>query len=534
MMRVLSHPFRLAAASALTLLVASAGALAATSPSAYTTKGAWTFQSAPHLHPPKLSVDARGVKARLAPGYLLVANFKNILNSAPSAGQGGPLILDRHLAPVWFRPSASGLYTNNLAVQTYNGKPALSWWQGLIGPTGNTSQGTDVLVDQHYKTLATITAKAPWVITQHEMIVSGHDAWVTANAPRTVPAGSVPGCATCTQIVDSAVQEYDLKTGKLVYSWNAFDHIPLSQAQQPPLGPKAPWDAYHINSIQLISGGHGGRFLTSMRNTSAGYLVDIATSNIIWTVGGKASSFSFANSNATFSWQHDIELHSHGLLSLFDDHCCQMTGNPSDPFVSPTGRSRGLLLRLDMAKHTATYVHQYIYALKGATRYTAFQGNMDLLPNHNVLVGWGSSPFVSEFTYSGKLITEMTFPTPDLTYRGYVSSWVGLPGTDQLRAVAVKRKGKTIVYTSWNGATRVASWRVLGGSSAKRLKIVATALKTGFETALPLGQAHHSYAIEALDGRGHVLAKKAFGSGSGSSGSGGSGSGGSGTGPGGY
>ena len=109
--------------------------------------------------------------------------------------------------------------------------------------------------------------------------------------------------------------------------------------------------------------------------------------------------------------------------------------------MTPTGQSRGLLLRLDMGKHTATYVHQY--AIKGTPRYTAFQGNMSLLPNHNVLVGWGSSPFVSEFTYSGKLITDIAFPTPDLTYRGYVSSWVGLPSTDQLRAVAVKRNGKT-------------------------------------------------------------------------------------------
>ena len=172
-----------------------------------------------------------------------------------------------------------------------------------------------------------MTAKAPWVITQHEMIVSGHDAWVTANAPITVTAGQVPGCATCTKVVDSAVQEYDLTTGKLVYSWDALAHIPLSQFEQP-ASPKAPWDAYHINSIQLISGGHGGRFLASMRNTWAGYLVDIATSNIVWTVGGKASTFSFANSNAQFSWQHDIELHSNGLLSLFDDHCCQLTGNP--------------------------------------------------------------------------------------------------------------------------------------------------------------------------------------------------------------
>jgi hypothetical protein len=63
---------------------------------------------------------------------------------------------------------------------------------------------------------------------------------------------------------------------------------------------------------------------------------------------------------------------------------------------------------------------------------------------------------------------------------------------------------------------------------------VATATKSGFETSLPLSRSDGSYAIQALDGHGHVLATKAFGAGSGSSGSGSSGSGGSGTGPGGY
>src|SRR5947209_8020083 len=213
MMRLMSR-FRLAVGAAiLTLAVTGAAAVGATSPTAFSTKGAWTFHSAPHLHPPKLSTDARGVRTPLAPGFFLVANFKNILSPHPFAGQGGPLILDSHLTPVWFRPAPKGLFTNNLAVQSYQGTPALSWWQGQITATGVTTKGTDVLVDQHYKTIAKLTAPAPWVITPHEMVVSGHTAWVTANAPVSVPPGQIPGCASCTKVIDSAVQEYDLTTG---------------------------------------------------------------------------------------------------------------------------------------------------------------------------------------------------------------------------------------------------------------------------------------------------------------------------------
>src|SRR5438445_6419905 len=103
MMRVLSKRSALPAIGAvLALLATTAVALAASNPTAYTTRGAWTFQSAPHLHPPKLGIDAKGAKTPLAPGYFLVANFKNILSPKKFVGQGGPLILDSHLQPVWF------------------------------------------------------------------------------------------------------------------------------------------------------------------------------------------------------------------------------------------------------------------------------------------------------------------------------------------------------------------------------------------------------------------------------------------------
>ena len=75
-------------------------------------------------------------------------------------------------------------------------------------------------------------------------------------------------------LIDSAVQEYDLKTGKLLRNWDALDHIPLSQSQASLPTNGFPWDAYHVNSIQLTG---DGKFLVSMRDTWAAYLVDIAS-----------------------------------------------------------------------------------------------------------------------------------------------------------------------------------------------------------------------------------------------------------------
>ena len=80
---------------------------------AYTTKGAWTFVSAPNLHPPQLGTTQKTQFSKLAPGYFMTANFKNLALKQPMTGQSGPLILDHNLQPVWFDP----IGVNALAAQ---------------------------------------------------------------------------------------------------------------------------------------------------------------------------------------------------------------------------------------------------------------------------------------------------------------------------------------------------------------------------------------------------------------------------------
>ena len=67
------------------------------------------------------------------------------------------------------------------------------------------------------------------------------------------------------------------------------------------------------------------------------------------------------------------------------------------------------------------------------------------------------------------------------------------------------------VYASWNGATQVSSWRVMGGSAASALHVlVAAASRTGFETAIGLaGKRPKWVKVEALDSGGRVLGTSA-------------------------
>jgi EmrB/QacA subfamily drug resistance transporter len=464
---------------------------------AYRTADTYHFVTEPTLHPPKISVTQRAPTAQLEPGYVFTTNFYD-LNEPPLIGQSGPLILDRRLQPVWFQPVPEKLVAANLSPQTYEGRPALAWWQGVVTNTGSTERGEDVVVNQHYQTVARLKGSHGWILTLHELQIRGADAWVTAN--KNIPLNlSRYGGAYNGALIDSAVQEYDLKTGQLLRTWDALKHIPLSDsyASEPTNG--FPWDAYHVNSISLDSDpAHpNGTFLVSMRNTWAAYLVNIATGRIEWTLGGKRSSFKFGP-GAAFQWQHDVELAGGSTVTLFDDHCCQLTGGGTS--VHATGPSRAVVLKLDQSTRAATLLAQY----PGGDQFeTEYMGDTQPLANGNVFVGWGSEPYFSEYSRSGRLLLEGAFPRPDLTYRATLQQWVGLPLSPPVGA-ARRTGGGTTVYASWNGATRVVSWRVLAGPSASRLRAVASAARSGFETAIPV-RSYVSFEVQALGAGGRVL-----------------------------
>src|SRR2546423_15080221 len=110
--------------------------------------------------------------------------------------------------------------------------------------------------------------------------------------------------------------------------------------------------------------------------------------------------------------------------------------------------------------------------------------NPQPLANGTGLVGWGNEPSFSEYSRSGRLLYEAELPGPDLTYRATLQQWVGLPLT-RPAGVARRRNGGTTVYASWNGATRVTSWRVLAGAPRPPPKTWAVRAQNRFVAPRP-------------------------------------------------
>ena len=143
-----------------------------------------------------------------------------------------------------------------------------------------------------------------------------------------------------------------------------------------------------------------------MRNTWAVYLVNERTGKIEWTLGGKQSSFKIPAADR-FQWQHDAQLLNPTTLTVFDDHCCDITG--AGVYLNATGPSRGLVLKLERPTTRSSSTSLYSH---GVTVESRVHGQCPDTAQRRRFVGWGDVPFLSEYSKSGKLIFDASLPDP--------------------------------------------------------------------------------------------------------------------------
>jgi hypothetical protein len=310
-------------------------------------------------------------------------------------------------------------------------------------------------------------------------------------------------------IDDCLFQEIDIETGKLIFQWRASDHVPLTDSYKTRGGgdgstPELAYDFFHINSIEKDA---SGNYIISARHMHAIYCIH-PSGNILWTIGGKHSSFTDLSGGfaSNFAWQHHARLHTNNTLSLFDN-----AGN--NVFHKFTRSSRGMIIQIDTKAMTVRLLNTYMHP---SQLLAISQGSMQVFPeNGNVLIGWGNTPALTEFSAEGEVICDMHFG-PSLifeildfgwvkSYRAFKSTWVGRPKTSPDINFVEGR-----VFVSWNGATEVVSWMLQGAEletaadddfiDLKELQ------KEGFETSFELFDMVGAFMrVVALDSAGKVL-----------------------------
>lgn len=293
------------------------------------------------------------------------------------------------------------------SVQRYQEKPVLAIWQGQFN-AGGYGFGYNLLLNQSYEVVGNVTTDLAGLGADiHEFQITANDtallsAYNATQLDLTPYGGPVDG-----YILDGIFQEVDIATGKGLFTWSALEHVNPSDCYVSPGSTgseESPWDYFHINSIEKS----GGNYLVSSRHCHAAYYIDGSNGDILWTLGGKNSTFTGPGSEFYYQvshvpichptaakskvLQHDARFHStnNSQISIFD--------NGATSWDESEATARGLLINLDYSNLTATLAIEAIpyYNLTTAKS----QGNVQVQENGNLMIGWGQMPCEYEYTFS--------------------------------------------------------------------------------------------------------------------------------------
>ncbi|HEX3830390.1 MAG TPA: arylsulfotransferase family protein [Solirubrobacteraceae bacterium] len=435
------------------------------------------FHSRPDLLPATTRVTGRSG----APGYLFVGP------AAVGGSQSGPVIVDAGGDPVWFTPQSTGDWLTNFSVQRYRGAPVLTWWEGTVA--NGYGSGEAVIADTSYREIARVRAANGRRVDLHELLLTDAGTALVTCAPQTVATDlSSLGGSRSADTLESVLQEVDIATGRLVMEWRSLQHIGVEESYRQP---SATFDYLHANSIDVTPDGH---LLLSARHTWAVYKLDRHSGAVIWRLGGKRSDFAMGPASQ-FAWQHDARLLDARSLTVFDDGY--------DGVTRTHAQSRAVLLDVDSAARRVSLRRAFVHPDPISA---SAMGSARRLSDGHIIVGWGSSPAVTEFTAAGRPVTDLYMAPTQKSYRGFRQDWSGTPA--EAPAVATARSsatGAATLFASWNGATAATGWRVYGGARRSDLRELGVVTRRGFETAIELGTGEGYAAVAALDAHGREL-----------------------------
>ncbi|MCA1587107.1 MAG: arylsulfotransferase family protein [Chloroflexi bacterium] len=207
-------------------------------------------------------------------------------------------------------------------------------------------------------------------------------------------------------IYDNELQEIDAE-GQVVWSWNASDHIPVSEVSprwRSVCAGTGPADVYHFNSAEPDADG----LVLSLRHLDAVLRIRRDTGAIDWKLGGTARPERLvavgdpALSSDGFGGQHDARVLADGTLTVHD--------NGSSTARPP----RAVRYRIDRSANTATLLEDVRDA---AATVSPCCGSARRLAGGNWVTSWGRQPFVSELTPAGSPVFRLTFTQGLFSYR---------------------------------------------------------------------------------------------------------------------
>ncbi|GAB2591603.1 arylsulfotransferase family protein [Microlunatus antarcticus] len=295
----------------------------------------------------------------------------------------------------------------NMRLQTYQGRPVITWWESHSTGLAAYADGQTVIEDVAHNVITRVQKHGDVSPDEHEFSITPRGtayivSYVKTKADLRPVKGPKDGL-----IMNGIFEEVDLATGEVLHHWESLDHVALTESHAGvPEDPTEPYDYFHINSVAPTP---DGNVIISARHTWAVYKVDLATGAVRWRLGGRKSDFDLPSS-ATFAWQHDAQFETPTMIRMFD--------NGSDGTETVTDESQVLWFSVDEAARTARLVRRLVHPAKISAH---AMGNAQRLDNGNLFVGWGTAQRISEFSDDGTLLFDATLP--DVSYRAFRQVW---------------------------------------------------------------------------------------------------------------
>ncbi|KAL2822048.1 ASST-domain-containing protein [Aspergillus granulosus] len=443
-----------------------------------------TLETAP-FHPPQVSVTKSGPTD---PGYIFVGPRGNQEQGVAA------LIYDEEANLIYQGPQE---VTANFQVQKLFNEDVITFWAGSMMNLGF-GYGAVHILDNTYRETYTVSLRQNFVSPDNQprdSFIDLHESRVTHRNTLLVTAYNVTqrdlspiGGRPDDFMLDAMFFEIDIATNEIVYSWSALDHldeIPLADSKQlwaDDVGSQEkPWDAYHINSVELMDDG----YIISLRHYWSGYFVH-NNGSVLWQLSGEKGAGDFEiDENAEFSWQHDIRIYNETderfVMNLFNN-----ANTPTEEVAATTG------LSFEVDKLHRTVKTLRVLNDTDDVIHSVSQGSYQLLSEEtsHVILGYGSIARVKEFDANNNEVLTVKFGDDNAvaSYRGYKCQWKATPFWKP--ALVVQRTGPDSVriYMSWNGATEYDNWAVYSSqySDGSDHKFEAIVQRNGFEATIEL------------------------------------------------
>lgn len=257
----------------------------------------------------------------------------------------------------------------------------------------------------------------------HDFIFTEEETRIFISYNSTIRDMTAYGLSASEVVGDSVIQEVD-RSGNVVFQWNSWDYIDVSDCQQTGY-PVFPGDYAHLNSISLTK---DGDLIASFRGCGQVLLIDRPSGNVKFYLGGSKSDFSIVGDPfSEFCGQHTAWQLDSGNVLMFDNGSFCL-GDRESRFGQ---FSRAVEYRLNFDTGQAEFVRDY--SLSGSYQdFTRSQGSVQSLPSGNWLIGWGNGPnvSVSEVNALGEIVLEMRLSVDGgvaVSYRAFRSEMEEVP-----------------------------------------------------------------------------------------------------------